>query len=104
MSGVEGGLPGGRRHSSAQNWRTSRVLSQCSRGNREARVPTWTRRPLAAEQIVGVVRPGREADRDAEAVLEEVGVGVGLDDRQGGAPSRRVRARTRAATAGHAVE
>ena len=55
---------------------------------------------VATEQLVGVVRPRREAVLDAEALLEEIGVRVGLDDapailprageRGGDGPRRRV--------------
>ena len=47
--------------------------------------------PAAAEQLVGVVRPGREAVLDAEPLREQIGVRVGLHD----APAVRARARER---------
>jgi hypothetical protein len=59
---------------------------------------------LAADQIVGVIRPGREADRDAEALGSRSVWASGWTIAMAGSPCWRVRARAIAATAGQAVE
>ena len=70
----------------------SQALGRPELADIEARLPVLAREPgrpradlhepaLATDQVVGVIRPGREADRDPEAIRQQVSVRVGLHDR-----------------------